>query len=841
MIVLIDGNSILNRAYYALPPLNDVEGKNVNAVYGFCNILFKVLEQYKPTHLAVAFDERGKTFRHKMFDGYKAQRKGMPDDLACQLPVIKEVLNAMEIPVLAQEGVEADDIIGTISKRYDEQTLLLSGDRDLFQLIDDTTTVLLTLKGVTEVERVDAALLLEKYKLAPYQVVEFKSLRGDASDNIPGVNGIGEKTAQSLLEKYLTLDGVYQNIEEIKGSLKEKLLEGKEIAYLSKQLAQIKSDVVIDCPLEKMRVNYAFSQNLKDIFYRLQFNSLIKRLNFSEASSLNKTFSVSTVAVEDEKTLASVVQKLLGEEYLALYIGKDIKLACSNKEEYIITPREDIFGCFDFIKVLSHLKPLFESNVKKILFDGKKLKHILAEFEVSLNNVYYDIDLMAYLTEYRPLKSAEDLKDKYASENYAAILFTAAEEYLKKLEEMDMLPLYFDLELPLSNVLYGMEKVGVKVDADALNGLGKTFEGDIERLSKEIYFLAGEAFNILSPKQLAVILFEKLKLPRSKKTKTGYSTDNEVLEDLADRHPIIPLLIEMRQISKLKGTYVDGMKAHISTGNIIHTKYNQTLTSTGRLSSSEPNLQNIPIRDDAGKEIRKVFVSRYGTLVSADYSQIELRLLAAFSKDPSMVAAFNNDEDIHRKVAADIFAVPSELVTDKMRRMAKVVNFGIIYGMSDFGLSSDLGISISDARNYINNFFSSHAEVEKYLSDAVTWAEEKGYALSMTGRRRFIPELKSTNFNLKKFGRRAAMNMPLQASAADIIKKAMLGVDKELKAQNLKSKMIMQIHDELVIDCYEEEKEKVKALLKTQMESAANLLVKLTVSVGEGKNLYDAK
>ncbi|MEG1527630.1 MAG: DNA polymerase I [Clostridia bacterium] len=841
-LVLVDGNSIINRAYFALPVLNDNLGRNVNAVYGFMSIIIKMLADYKPTNLVVAFDERGKTARHLVYEQYKANRKGMPDDLAMQMPILKELLKLMGIKTLSMLGVEADDIIGTLAKRFKVETLLLSGDRDLFQLIDDNITCLLTKKGISEVEQVNQTFLLENYKLTPKQVIEFKALRGDSADNIPGVAGVGDKTAMSLLEKYSSVDNVYNDIDNITGSLKTRLIDGKELCYISRGLATIDTNVNIDCKLEDSQFSYTFSEEAKKMFEALQFNSLIKRIDFDKETAISQKQIVEVKNINTLDELKNVIKYINGQKELSIYFGQNISLATNQQTEYVINIADTLL-CegINYNSALEALKGLIEGTIPKTVFGGKAINTTLAEYDTKLNNVVYDLDLMQYLTEYRSYK-IQAFFEHYSITNFASGQLFIKDLLLSQLAKDNLLDLYNNVELPLSNVLFDMEQQGVAINLQALDELGKQYNQEIASLTKQVYELTGQEFNIASPKQLGEVLFVKLGLPSGKKTKTksGFSTENEVLEGLLDVHPAIELIIKIRQLSKLNGTYIEGLKAHINRG-IIRTTYNQTLTTTGRLSSSEPNLQNLPIRNEQGIEIRKLFVPKYDCLISADYSQIELRLLASFSGDQIMISAFNDGEDIHRKVASEIFKVDKALVTDKMRRMAKAVNFGIIYGISDYGLAENTGIPFYRAKEYIKTYFETYPKIKEYLDSSVEKAQKEGYVTTILGRRRQIPEINSANFQLKNFGKRAAMNMPLQGSSADIIKLAMIKVHSELTARRLKSKLILQIHDELIIDCYNDEKEIVKEILVRQMENAVSLPVKLVTDVAEGSNLYEAK
>ncbi|MBO5772932.1 MAG: DNA polymerase I [Clostridia bacterium] len=837
-IVFIDGNSLLNRAYFALPALNDSQGRNVNAVYGFVNLLMKVLKDYAPTKLVVAFDKHGHNFRKDLYADYKANRKGMPDDLAKQMPVLHDLLEKMKVVVVEQAGIEADDIIGTLAKRFSEPCFVVTGDRDMLQLVDDKVVVLLTKKGLTEVESVTSQNIVDLYGLFAEQIVEYKALRGDTSDNIPGVQGIGEKTATALLTQYKTLNGVYENIDKIKGAQKEKLLKDKEMAYVSKQLATIKLDVDIDCNLQDCTLP-VFGDEAQQFLADLGFKSILTRLqsNVSVVTNLPKAPEVEEKKVNLQQ-YKQLVSNLLEKEKVAVYFAKNLYLACDDKTEYVVEICDDMFAEITQTVAYEVLKPLLESDVAKIVYDSKAERHFLDNLGIELNNVRYDVSLLSYLTLEKHHKTFQNLKESFNLQSNATALFWLSQYGETLLKKMEVESLYWDVELPLATLLYEMEKTGVKVDVDYLEVLSKTFAEQLGDLAQEIYTLAQEKFNVASPKQLGVVLFEKLNLPHGKKTKTGYSTDNDVLQKIAPFHPVVEKIIEYRALSKLRSTYVEAMKPLIKFGK-VHTTYNQSLTTTGRLSSSDPNLQNIPIRTELGKEIRKLFLSQNGRFVGADYSQIELRLVSAFSGDENLLHAFKTGQDVHARVASELVGIPLELVTKDMRRMAKSVNFGIIYGISDYGLSQNANLGFKEAKKYINDYFEKFPLVKSYLDQNVNFARENGYVKTITNRRRYIPEIKSANGNLRGFGERAAKNMPLQGSAADVMKIAMLKVDQKMKEQGLKSQIVLQIHDELIIDCFEEEVEVVKNLLKTEMEQAVQLDCPLSVDLEEGLTLYE--
>lgn len=836
-LVLIDGNSILNRAYYALPYLNDGEQHNVNAVYGFTSILLKTIADYKPSHIIVTFDKRGHNFRKDIYSEYKANRTGMPDDLAAQLPILHDLLDVMNIAVVEKAGVEADDIIGTLSKKLDIPTLVVTGDRDMLQLVSDNLTVLLTKRGVTDVESVDVETLKTNYGLTPQQIVEYKALRGDTSDNIPGVKGIGEKTATTLLQQFGDIDTLYGNIDSLKGAVKTKLEEGKEMAYISRQLATIVRDADVSCSLEDCVVP-EFGEKVRDKFLSLQFRSLVPRLNLSEEQQVVEHKQCQCVEVDSVEQLEQLTNDLLKQQQVAVRYKDSWYLAKEQETEYKVIVSDSFLSGISQYDAVMTLKPLFESNVGKVVYDGKSLRHMLDELDVKLNNITFDIDLMQYLALPRAYKTADALQENYGFSGNVAPLLALKDTLLNKLNETGTIDLYNRIELPLSDILFEMERQGVAVDTQLLDQLSVEFNEKINGLVEEIQQLAGKKFNVASPKQLSEVLFTDLGLKHFKKTATGYSTNNEVLEKLRDSHPIVEKIISYRQWSKLQGTYIDGLKPLIKKGK-VHTTYNQSLTTTGRLSSSDPNLQNIPIRNDLGKEIRRLFVSQNGVFVGADYSQIELRLLAAFSGDENLLDAFNNGEDIHARVASELMGIPVEMVNSNMRRMAKAVNFGIIYGISDYGLSENTGISFTQARDYIKKYFERFPSIKSYLDGSVEFAKKNGYVTTISGRRRYIPEINASDKNVRAFGERAAMNMPLQGSAADVMKIAMIKVDEEIRKQGLKSKIVMQIHDELIVDCYDEEADVVERILVEQMENAVQLKCKLTVETERGKNLYE--
>lgn len=848
-LVLIDGNSLINRAFYAMPLLTTKDGTYTNAVYGFMNMFFKIVEEDRPDFIAVAFDLKAPTFRHRLYTDYKGTRKPMPEELRPQIPLLKEVLKIMGVAVIEKEGYEADDIIGTLAKHTDVYTLIFTGDRDAFQLVDNATEVRFTRKGISETESYTAKNFTEKTGLTPKQIIDLKSLMGDASDNIPGVSGVGEKTAVSLLREYGSLDGVYDNIESIKGKLGERLKEDKEKAYLSYTLATIKTDCDVPTEIKDMALKTPFSDTLRQKFKELEFKSLyLKQELFGKEETPKESPEKPVTIVEMSDT--AIPEAILSAEKIAVCVTDGgINLSDGKTEYRYKTMAESLLDYgFSSAAVVIALKPLFVGNTPLIVFDKKELMHFLSDLNgISLTAPAEDVSLIKYLVDYSGKgETAKEVVEDYGykPDAPAYALYKIYENLYPKLKEEDMETLYRDVELPLAEVLFSMEKAGFKVDIDALTATGEKYSEILKDYDEKIKELAGEPnLNVNSPRQLGEVLFDKLKIGKGKKTKTGYSTSADVLESFEDAHPVVPLILKYRKIQKLSSTYVEGFKPLIDrkTG-LIHTSFNQTVTSTGRLSSKEPNLQNIPVRDDEGKELRKFFVPREGgVLVSADYSQIELRLLAAFSDCKPLIKAFNSGADIHTATAAKVFGVSADKVTAKERGSAKAVNFGIIYGISEYGLAKNLGISPMRARNYIETYFAEYPEVKEYMKKNVEFARKTGYAVTVLKRRRYIREINSANFNLRSFGERAAMNMPLQGSSADIIKLAMINVHERLKKEGLKAQLILQIHDELIVDAPKEEREKVEKILKEEMEGAITLSVPLTVSVGVGENWFTAK
>ena len=904
--VLVDGNSIMNRAFYGIMGsrmLTTKDGKYTNAVYGFLAIMFKLLEDVKPKYMAVAFDLKAPTARHKMYEGYKANRKGMPDELAEQMPMIKEILRAMNIDIVEMEGYEADDVLGTLSCYGEKQGLdviILSGDRDTFQLATNKVTIRIphTKGGKSETDEYDAKKIKEKYGLKPKQLIEVKGLQGDTSDNIPGVPGVGEKTALKLIQEYGSIDNLYKKIEEgkddLRGKQREKIVENKDLAILSRTLGTINTEVPIKDDLSDFKVEEWDKEKVLEIFKELNFNRYIERFNL-------RGESVETSENKEEKELYKRVEKSLDEiinfikeknEMIFYFLTENVEdeekiikekikgIAVYNKEE------NEVY-CVD-CKV-SDLKEILEDeNIRKVGIDLSKVYIVLKQEGIDLKGIDYDIAIASYILNSTDNKlKIEDLMAKYLelyveeilgieengekknkqinlfeSENsdseekkkleerkkeeaclYVYSIGRIKEITIKKLEEIDCLDLFNKIDMPTVEVLSNMQWNGMYVDKEELEAFGKELTEKLDTITKIIYEMAGEEFNINSPKQLGEILFEKMKLPVIKKTKSGYSTDVDVLEKLKKEDPIIEQILEYRQLMKLNSTYVEGLKPYINPKtNRIHSFFHQTITATGRISSTEPNLQNIPTRFELGKRVRRVFKPENGYVyVDADYSQIELRVLASISEDKHMIEAFKEGQDIHKQAASKVFKTPIEEVTKEQRSNAKAVNFGIVYGISDYGLGEQLGIGRKQAKKYIDEYLSEYSGIKKFMDDITEEAKEKGYVETLFHRRRYIPELKSNNYMVRQFGSRAAMNTPIQGTAADIMKIAMIKVLKEIEKRGLKSKIVLQVHDEMMIEAPIEEQEEIQKIVKDSMETATTLKVPLVAELSEAENWYDCK
>lgn len=838
--VIIDGNSLVNRAFYALPMLRSLSGKPCNAVFGFINMILNVISSEKPKYFACAFDAGKHTFRHNMYADYKGKRDKMPEDLAEQLPILKELLTAMGIKIIEQSEIEADDLIGSLSRKFEADFILVSGDRDLLQLINDNTTVWLTQKGISNVLKVDREVLKQEFGLNPEQVIDLKSIMGDSSDNIPGVAGIGKVGATKLISEYGSLDNIYQNIDKITGSNQKKLIENKEMAYISYKLATIKLDVDIDCKIEDFEYTIPFNQETYELMRDLDFKSIIGKKEWFD--NHNNTSLETKEIVKNAKILEINSNVELNDMIKNLpdsfaVSADNLTIIFSFQEcEYVLYKNSEIFN-----KHLDKIKEIFSGNKQKICFDAKALMHDLDYYDIQINN-YFDVSLAIYIANEMDGEISLDdaLKlNNISTETKTYSLITLKEIYVGKLINNVQLKLYSDIELPLVKVLFDMEKTGFMVDTNQIKTLSNSYHQELNEITEKIYELSGENFNINSPKQLQSVLFDKLKIEYSGKKGTSI----EVLNEISDKHEVVNYIIRYRKISKLISTYLDGMLNYVQSDGKIHTTFMQRSTSTGRLSSREPNLQNLPIRDDEGRALRKMFSSSFsnGTIISADYNQIELRLMANFSGDENMIADYLSGKDIHTATASKIFNVPISEVNSSMRRVAKSVNFGIIYGISAFGLSQNIKTSQKEASQFIKKYMEIYPKVKTYGDECIKKAREKGYVSTIMGRVRHIPDINSSNHVMRAFAERVAKNMPLQGSASDIIKIAMIRVFDRLKSEKLKSKLILQIHDELVIDCVENESCKVKKILKEEMESVINLTVPLLVEVNEGKTLYDAK
>ncbi|MBR5439869.1 MAG: DNA polymerase I [Clostridia bacterium] len=847
-LVLIDGNSLINRAFYATPPLTDKNGAPTNAVYGFVNMLIKIITDVKPKYMVVAFDVHAKTFRHNMYDAYKATRKPMPEDLRPQIPLLKKVLNTMGIQTFEKAGIEADDIIGTLAKRYKGETIIYTGDKDSFQLVDETTSVYFTRRGITDTDIYNIENFKEKTQIEPLQIIDLKACMGDSSDNIPGIVGVGEKTALDLVTKYGSLENVYQNLDDFKGKLKEKIENGKELAFLSKTLATINTFVEIPLKVEDATFGYPFKSEVKRLFSELDFRTFLKRSDIfdgeSEENLVQKEIKI--VDITSENDFFSIPL----ENEITLSIGSDVHIYLGKENEYVLKVKETFFDQgFEFEEAVKILKTLVENPKNKIICHSvKRLSDLLFEFGINVNAQVEDVDIMRYLVDFNGYEESLDELIYYYGKSKQTPAYSLYEIYLelsKKIVEHGVQKLYREVELPLSKVLTEMERDGFKVDLTALQEIKAQYKAKLDELAKKINEYAGQNLNPNSPKQIGEVIYGKLNLTAGKKNKNGnYSTNAETLEEIADLHPIIPLILEHRTAQKLYSSYLEGMGNLIDkeTG-LVHTSFNQTLTQTGRLSSKEPNLQNIPVRDEQGRELRKLFIPRAENrvLVDADYSQIELRLLAHFSECQILIDAYNSDKDIHALTASQVFNVPLSEVTGAMRSKAKAVNFGIIYGISEYGLSKNLKISAKEAREYISKYFEMYPSVKEYMDGNVEFAKKYGFVSTLLNRRRYIKEINSPNFNLRSFGERASKNMPLQGSSADIIKVAMVKVSERLKKECSDSKLILQVHDELIVDALESEVDKVVKIVKEEMENAVSLKVPLTVDIKVGKSWFETK
>ena len=863
-LLILDSNSILNRAFYGVRYLSAKDGTPTNAIYGFLNILLKLIKEQEPDYICAAFDVKAPTFRHKQYEGYKAQRKPMPEGLAAQMPLAKDVLRAMGVTILEKEGYEADDIIGTVARLCEESEIscfIATGDKDDLQLASDKTKVILTVtkSGYNETIIYDDKAVKEKYHVTPTEFIDVKALMGDPSDNIPGVKGVGEKTAMSLIEKQHSIEYIYENIDDIglKGAMLQKMKDGREMAFMSKELATINRNTPIEFNAEKC-VFDGFENNgeLYEILKRLELNSIIKKLDLSGVDNVKENediFKDFSYQVGDKNMISgdkvTVVLDFDGDNISSAAVG-------AGNNAVVLKEQDDI-------------KELLEDDsIAKVMFDVKEAI-VKLNCRIDIKNIADDTAIAAYLVD--PAKNEYTI-EKLASEYFGTVIEkpevkqlsllddveTDRSEYLAKcavalgvlnerigdkIKENGQEKLYQEVELPLVTVLAHLEINGFLVDDHQLKEFADKLGEKIDALTNEIYMLAGEEFNINSPKQLGVILFEKLELKPVKKTKTGYATNADVLEKLRDKHPIVNFIMEYRQLAKLKSTYCDGLRAVVNPNtHRIHSVFTQTVTVTGRLSSTEPNLQNIPTRTELGREIRKMFVAKEGyVLVDADYSQIELRVLAHIANDETMINAFRNNEDIHAVTASQVLGIPLEDVTKEQRSSAKAVNFGIVYGIGEFSLAQDLHISVKEAKAYIESYLEKYHGVRNYMESIKEQAKKDGYVKTMLNRIRYIPELKSPNYNIRQFGERVALNTPIQGTAADIIKLAMVRVDNRLINEGLKSKLILQVHDELIVEAHKDEVDKVKQILSEEMQGAMELNVPLKVDMSTGHSWYDAK
>ncbi len=851
-LVLIDGNSLINRAFYATPPLNSKDGTPTNAVFAFSNMLIKIISEIKPKYILVAFDRKEPTFRHKLFADYKGTRKPMPEELRPQIDIMKDVLDVMNIARFEKAGIEADDIIGTLSKKFDVNSIVITGDKDSFQLVDKKTQVYFTRKGISELEIYSAENFKEKTGIEPLQIIDLKSMMGDASDNIPGIAGVGEKTALSLVQTYGSLENLYSHTDELKGKLKEKVENSKDVAFLSKTLATINTAVEIPLDLDDLTYKFPFPAAAKEKLLSLDIRNILKR---------DVAFETTTEKTEEKRVgngedTACEIKYIKNAEDLPSFGNETLYFAFQDgahifdgKTEYAILAANNLFdegipydGAFRFAYSL-----LQDGKNKAVVYDKKEIMRRMYDLDMTFNAEADDVMIEKYLVDNAGKEQKlADVIEEYALDAAfpAKSLCLIHKDLSERIKNEGLADLYEKIELPLAGVLSEMEKNGFKIDVERLEETAKEYDERILKITEEIYALAGEKFNINSTQQLGVLLFEKLDLKHGKKTKSGYSTDADTLEQLKDDHPIIPLILRYRQLQKLNSTYIKGFIPLIDPKtHLVHTSFTQTVTTTGRLSSKEPNLQNIPVKDAEGKEIRKLFVPSFenGKIVGADYSQIELRLLAHFSGCKPLIDAFNADEDIHALTASQVFGVPLDKVTKQMRSQAKSVNFGIIYGISDFGLATQLKIPPKRAGEYIKKYFEMYPSVKEYMEQNVEFAKKNGYVKTLFGRKRYLSGINAPNYNVRSFNERAAKNMPLQGTAADIIKIAMINVYNRMKAEKLRSKLILQVHDELIADALPEETDEILKILTEEMQSAVKLSVPLKVDTEIGDRWYDAK
>lgn len=899
-LILIDGNSILNRAFYGImgtKMLTTADGKYTNAVYGFFSILFKVMDDLQPEYMAVAFDVKAPTARHKMYEGYKATRKGMPNELAEQMPIVKDILELMNITIIEKEGYEADDMLGTLAKEGEKAGLdvtILSGDRDIFQLATEKISIRIphTKAGKTEVDTFGEAEIFEKYGVKPIQLIEVKGLMGDTSDNIPGVSGVGEKTALELIKQYGSIDNIYEAIDEktdtLKEKLKEKLITNKDLALLSRNLGTINIEVPLQEKVEDLKLTEWNNEKLFEKFKELNFHRFIDRFNLQIEIKDREVEDLVQIKQLEESEIVSVLDDIKKDKELVYFFEKGdvidrnriIKKKLLGISIYINKKNTSYYIDLNDEKFTKYFKDCFENKeIKKFGYDMVEDYVMLLEGGTYANNIFYDMKIAAYdLNPTANNLSIENITSQYLNidvDEYLAkyddgkkngneqlnlfqeqredskficgfkayLIKTVADKTIEELKETGMLNLFKKIEMPLVEVLGNMQYNGMYVDKNELMEFGNNLKEQIEVLKREIYDMCGEEFNINSTRQLGVILFEKLGLTVYKKTKNGYSTDVDILEKLKSEHPVIEKILEYRSLMKLNSSYVEGLMPYINEKTKrIHSYFHQTITATGRISSTEPNLQTIPTRYELGKKLRKVFKPEAGNIfIDADYSQIELRVLADISGDRNMLKAFRNDEDIHKQVASKVFEISMDDVTKEQRTAAKAVNFGIVYGISDFGLAGQLDITRKRAKSYIEQYLDKYSGIKKFMDKIVEEAKEQGYVETLFHRRRYIPELKSNNYLVRQFGSRAAMNTPIQGTAADIMKIAMINVFKRIQQEGIDAKIVLQVHDELILECSKEYAEEAKHILKEEMENAARLRIPLKVEISEASNWYDAK
>ncbi len=839
-LLALDGNSILNRAFYGIKLLTTKDGQYTNAIYGFLNILLRLKQQTTPDAVAIAFDLKGKTFRHEMYDGYKALRKGMPEELAQQLPTLKQLLSDLGYVIVTKEGFEADDVLGTLARacsENDDECFIATGDRDALQLVNDNVQVILssTFGGKSQTVFMDRDAVYEKYTLYPEELIDLKALMGDSSDNIPGVKGVGEKTAVNLLKEFKSLDGIYENIESelIKKSVKEKLINDKEMAYLSKELGTINTKLDIITDINAYKLSIGDKQKAKATLNSLEMFSLGEKLLLDMQDS--------TTQIKEETTLKEV-------KILEFKNDIDSCIMFKKEENFFFVNEEKVYKINENEKALKEF--LEDKTKEKVVYDSKEIYKFCFKNDIDVKNITFCLKLACYLTnplangyEYDKIIALANAQKAFnCDDDFAPYANSVYENLKNEIKKDGQESLLSDIELPLSEVLASMEHLGFAVDKNGIEEFGKVLKVQLEKDLSEVYKYTGYEFNLNSPKQLAVALFEKLELPTGKKTKSGYSTDAKTLENLRKYHPVIDIILNYRTYQKLNSTYVEGLKSKVSENGRIHSTFNQTETRTGRISSGEPNLQNIPVRTKLGQELRKFFVAKDDcVLLDADYSQIELRILAHISEDEAMKEAFLNNLDIHTQTAAKVMNLPDDMITSELRSRAKAVNFGIVYGIGAFSLSNDTGMSIKEADFFIKEYLQHYIGVKQYMDDIVKSAKENGYVTTLFNRKRSLPEINNSNKTIQALGARMALNTPIQGTSADIIKIAMVKVYNRLKDENFKAKLVLQVHDELIIECPRQEQEKVAKILKEEMENSAKLSVPLKVDVNIGENWYTAK